>query len=246
MNTFFKYMIGGIIILNLVLLKSAIATDIMALTNNYQFSKNMKNAKELRNEKLIRQQYDFNCAASSLATLLNYQYGENYSEVGITNALITSVKPKQRSFIKKNGFTLAQIKKVSHALGYKTASYTVDTLEELQSFNFPSIARIELNGIPHFVVVKRIENGHVFLADPAWGNRSMTYYQFSKIWQRRYAFFILPKDKKLGDKTLVNAFSTKTPVTESSAYTEHISPNVWFQQEIDKFIVNTTPFTLSK
>lgn len=246
MNTFFKYMIGGFIILHLVLLKNAIAMDIIAFTNNYQFSKNIKSVKELRNEKLIRQQYDFNCAASSLATLLNYQYGENYTEIGLTNALITSVKPHQRAAIKENGFTLAQIKKVSHALGYKTASFTVDTLEELRSFNFPSIARIELKGIPHFVVVKRIENGHVFLADPAWGNRSMTYHQFTKIWQRRYAFFVLPKDKKLGDKTLVNAFSTKTPVTESALYTEQISPNVWFQQDIDKFIVNTTPFTLSK
>jgi len=246
MNVLSHQVIAGFLFLNLVLLESVNATDMISFTHNYQLSNPIKSIKELRNENLVRQQYDFNCAASSLATLLNYQYGEHYSEIGMTNALITSVKPEQRAAIKNRGFSLAEIKKVSHALGYKTEAYTFSTLQELQEFNFPSIVRVVLNGTPHFVVVKQIAGGHVFLADPAWGNRSMTYYQFTKVWQRRFAFFVLPNDKKLGDKTLVNALSKKTPVTDRTAYTAQASPDVFFRQDIDTFIINTTPFTSAK
>lgn len=251
MNTIFVLIMRAFILLMmgiLLAINNATANDIspFSFMDDYQLNRTVKSVKALRNVQVVRQQYDFNCAAASLATLLNYQYGESFSELGITNALLTSVEPKKRAATRKTGFSLFEIEKVSHALGYKTAGYKFDTLDELKAFNFPSIVRVILNDTPHFVVLKKIKSGRVFLADPAWGNRSMTRYQFSKIWQRHFAFFVLPKDKKLGDKTLKNALTTQTPVVEQAMDVMPISPDVWLQQDFDKFIINATPATFSK
>jgi predicted double-glycine peptidase len=156
------------------------------------------------------------------------------------------VKPEERATIKQKGFSLLNIAELSSELGYKTVSYNLDSLGELRELNFPSIVRVILNDISHFVVVKQITHNRVLLADPAWGNRSMTHYQFSKVWQRNFAFFVLPKNKTLGDKSLTNALTTTLPIAENRMDIEQMSPNVWLQQDFDKFTVNTTPMVLSK
>lgn len=231
-----------------VLLNSAIASpfDAFSFDDIYPVNGTIKSVKALRNAQVVRQHYDYNCAAASLTTLLNYQYGEKYSENAITKGLMMMVKPEKRATIKEKGFSLLNIAKLSHELGYKTVSYNIDSLEELRALNFPSIVRVILNDISHFVVVKQITHNRVLLADPAWGNRSMTHYQFSKVWQRHYAFFVLPKDKTLGDKNLTNALTTTLPIAENRMAIEQMIPNVWYQQDFDKFIVNTTPMVLSK
>ncbi len=232
----------------LVLLNSAMASPFDAFSFNdlYPVSGAIKSVKTLRNAQVVRQRYDYNCAAASLTTLLNYQYGEKYSENAITKGLMMMVKPEKRATIKQKGFSLLHIAKLSHELDYKTVSYNLDSLEELRELNFPSIVRVILNDISHFVVVKQITHNRVLLADPAWGNRSMTLYQFSKVWQKHFAFFVLPLDKRLGDKSLTNALTTTLPTAENSMDIDQISPNVWLQQDYDKFIVNTTPMVLSK
>lgn len=231
---------------NLVWINSAIALDFMPFAEHYTPNKTIKSVKMLRDYQLIRQQYSFDCAVASLATILTYQYGESYTVAGIANILTVNLKPKRLAELKETGFSLFEIEQASKILDYKTAGYNFDTVEELQAFNFPSIARIVLNNVSHFVVVKQIEAGRVFLADPASGNRSMTVHQFNKIWQRRYAFFVLPKDKKLGDKTLVNELANKTSIAEHHLYKNQIPPNVWREHDFDKFTVTTRPFSLSK
>lgn len=248
-----SYMIKGLLAFHITLcvalyivLSNAATANSFDFIDHYQQSQTMKSVKELRNEQLVRQHYDFNCAAASLATILNYQYGERYTELAVTKALLASVEPKKRAIVRKNGFTLRHIQSVSKVAGYKTVNLNIDTLNELKAFNFPSIVRLVINDTPHFVVVTHIDNGRVFMADPAWGNRSMTYYQFMKKWQRRYAVFIVPKGKKLGDKTLVNAFKKKTPTAVHASHYEQTPKDVWLQHDFDKFIVNTSPFTLTK
>ena len=231
-----------------VLLNSAMASPFDAFSFNdiYPVNGTIKSVKALRNAQVVRQRYDYNCAAASLTTLLNYQYGEKYSENGITTGLTMMVKPEERAAIKQKGFSLLNIAELSNELGYKTVSYNLDSLEELRELNFPSIVRVILNDISHFVVVKQITHNRVLLADPAWGNRSMTHYQFSNVWQRYFAFFVLPLDKTLGDKSLTNALTTSLPIAENRKDIDQISPNVWLQQDFDKFTVNTTPMVLSK
>lgn len=232
----------------LILLNSAIASpfDVFGFHDTYPESGTIKSVKALRNTQVVRQQYNYNCAAASLATILNYQYGEKYSERAITKGLTMMVKPEKRAAIQQKGFSLLNMAELSNELGYETVSYNLDDIDELRALNFPSIVRVVLNDIPHFVVVKKITHNRVLLADPAWGNRSMTYYQFSKIWQRHFAFFVLPQGKTLGDKTLTNALTTILPIAENRMDIEQISPSVWSQQGFDKFIVNTTPLVLSK
>lgn len=209
----------------------------------YEPDKKFKNLKKIRNYQVIKQQNDYTCAAATLATLFNYQYGKKYSERSMIRGLLASVKPHRRTLVKKTGFSLLEMKKVVNALGYKAAGYKLDTVNELQQAKFPSIVHVVINKKPHFVIVKYIKGQRVFLADPAWGNRSMTSYQFAKIWKKRTAFFILPKNKKLGDRKLVNLFAKTATFPDNTTYTDQLSPDVWFQQNIDGLISNIEPPT---
>jgi len=211
--------------------------------DEYDLNNNIKSLNKIRSYQVIKQKNDYTCAAATLATIFNYQYGKKYSERSMIRGLLASVKPHRRAIVKKTGFSLLEMKKVIHALGYRAAGYRLDTVDELQKANFPSIVHVVINKKPHFVVVKYIKGKRVFLADPAWGNRSMTNYQFAKIWKKRTAFFILPKNKKLGDRKLVNFFAKTAVFPDTNTYTDQLSPDVWLQQNIDGFISNIEPPT---
>lgn len=234
MNTFFI----TFIFIFFALFNSSFA-GIFDVIDEYELDRDIKSLKEIRNYQVIRQQKDYTCAAATLTTLFNYQYGKKYSERSIIRGLATSVKPHRRALVKKTGFSLLEMKRVVKALGYRAVGYKLDTVSELKKANFPSIVPVVINKKPHFVVVKYIKHQRVFLADPAWGNRSMTNNQFAKIWKKRTAFFILPKHKKLGDRRLVNFFAKTATFPDNSAYLDQLSPDVWFQQSVDGFISNT-------
>jgi predicted double-glycine peptidase len=213
------------------------------IIDEYEPNKKVKSLKKIRNYQVVKQQNDYTCAAATLATVFNHQYGKKYSERSMIRGLLASVKPHRRALVKKTGFSLLEMKKVIHALGYRAAGYKLDTVNELQKANFPSIVHVVIDKKPHFVIVKYIKGQRVFLADPAWGNRSMTSYQFSKIWKKRTAFFILPKNRKLGDRKLINLFAKTATFPDNTTVADWLSPDVWLQQNIDGLISNIEPPT---
>lgn len=211
--------------------------------DEYTLETGVKSLKAIRNHQVVRQQKDYTCAAATLATLFKYQYGKKYSERSMISGLIASVRPHRRAIVKKTGFSLLEMKRVVKALGFRAAGYKLDTVDELAKARFPGIVHVVINNRPHFVVVKYIKGQRVFLADPAWGNRSMTHNQFAQIWKKRTVFFILPKNRKLGDRRLVNRFTKNAVFPENSTYLDQLNPDVWFQQNIDGFVSNTEPPT---
>jgi len=71
------------------------------------------------------------------------------------------------------------------------------------------ITPIRAKGVDHFVVVKAIVAGRVFMADPAFGNMTMRVDQFQSLWKSGIVFVIRPPDQRMiGERTVSIASRT--------------------------------------
>jgi predicted double-glycine peptidase len=73
------------------------------------------------------------------------------------------------------------LKAMAQAKGYRAAGYKL-TIEQLTQLAAPVIVFIEPMGYPHFAVLRGIDRGRVFLADPARGNLRMSISRFVSEW----------------------------------------------------------------
>lgn len=145
-----------------------------------------KSYKEIKFRDVVKQQYDFSCGSAAVATLLTYSYLRPISE---NQAFVWMYKTGDKAKIRKEGFSLLDIKRFLASLGYQADGYRVP-LRYLAQVKVPAIVLIETNGYMHFVVIKGIENDHVLLGDPAMGLRMETLKDFKKIWQNGIVFVI--------------------------------------------------------
>ena len=145
-----------------------------------------KSYKEIRFRDVVKQQYDFSCGSAALATLLTYSYLRPVSE---NQAFVWMYKTGDKAKIRKEGFSLLDIKRFLASKGYQADGYRV-SLHFLARVKVPAIALIETNGYKHFVVIKGIAREHVLLGDPAVGLRMVSIPEFKKIWQNGIVFVI--------------------------------------------------------
>lgn len=146
---------------------------------------------EMRQKNVVVQQWDTSCGAAALATLLKYQHGLPVSEKEIAEAMLRTgdaLKVKVRG-----GFSLLDMKRYADARGLEGAGFLqldVDDLLEMA----PAIVPITTRGYPHFVVVTGRAGGRVFLADPAFGNRTMDVEAFKSAWTGNIGFIVRRRD----------------------------------------------------
>ncbi len=157
---------------------------------------------EMRHDRVVIQQWDLSCGAAALGTLLNYQYGDKVSEKEIARGLM------QRDIYVKNplvvnlrqGFSLLDLKRYVERRGYRGVGYGKLDLEELIK-RAPVMVPIRIYGYNHFVVFRGVRGNRVLLADPAWGNRTMTVDRFLDVWidypqLGHVGFVVLPQDEE--------------------------------------------------
>ena len=76
--------------------------------------------------------------------------------------------------------------------GYRGKGYRYLTLDNLLELKSP-IVPIDQYGYPHFVVVRGLDRkGRVSIADPGFGNRTMSVNDFSAAWQDGIGFIVIP------------------------------------------------------
>jgi hypothetical protein len=138
---------------------------------------------EMRQERVVVQQWDLSCGAAALTTLLKYQYGEAVTEHEIALQLF-----KREEYLAnpslvaaRQGFSLLDLKRITDARGYNGIGLGNLKLHDLIA-RAPLIVPISLHGYNHFVVFRGALNGQVLLADPAWGNRTMPVETFDRVW----------------------------------------------------------------
>jgi predicted double-glycine peptidase len=142
---------------------------------------------ELRNEKLIRQQWDLTCGAAAVATLLTYQFDDPVTERGAALGMLRA--GDVRLVRARLGFSLLDLKRFAAARGFLAAGYGNLTLAELLAMA-PAIVPIRVHKFGHFVVLRGSRGDRLLVADPAFGNRTMTVEAFGRAWTSGVGFVI--------------------------------------------------------
>lgn len=155
-----------------------------------QAGKRIRSLKEIRGEGVVRQKWDMSCGAAALSTLLTYEFKDNTPETAIVVWILHRVDPvKVRA---RGGFSLLDLKRFAQARGYHAEGYAGMSLEELASQKTSVIVPIRLKGFDHFIVVHRIVNGRVIIADPGFGNLTMKVDRFQRLWKEGIVFIVHP------------------------------------------------------
>ena len=149
--------------------------------------------KQLRNQYVVRQQFDYSCGAAALATLMTYYFGDETSERNILDLLKAGLTPDELEDKKKRGFSLLDLRRVAQTKGYQAAGFKL-TSEQLKRLATPVIVFLQPFDYKHFAVLRGIDRGRVFLADPARGNLRMSMGRFLTEWSG--IIFVLDKARE--------------------------------------------------
>jgi predicted double-glycine peptidase len=148
---------------------------------------------ELRFNNVIRQAYDYSCGSAALTTLLDYYLGRNFQERQVMEGLLQFGDAEK--IAARRGFSLLDMKRLVTALGHPSGGFRAAE-EDLIKLDHPAIAPIEYAGFKHFVVVRAVKDGHVYIADPSLGNISFTMKRFLEVWDRNVLFIVFPNGHK--------------------------------------------------
>ncbi|EQD29367.1 peptidase C39 bacteriocin processing, partial [mine drainage metagenome] len=143
--------------------------------------------REARFTGIVPQATDFSCGAAALATLLKYAYDIEVDEWTVMAGMLAKADPGK---VEKQGFSLLDIKQYVEGLGMRGRGYKVSE-QRLRSLRVPGIVLLDTKGYKHFVVLKRIADGRVYLADPALGNRTMAFNEFLAAWPSKVVFVVI-------------------------------------------------------
>jgi uncharacterized protein len=138
---------------------------------------------EMRTDRVVLQQWDLSCAAAALATILYYQHGDPVSERDIALSLIQRPEyiADPELLRRRQGFSLLDLKRYVDARGYQGTGFGRLRLADLEA-RAPIMVPIDTYGYNHFVVFRGRHGNRVMLADPAFGNRTMTVERFMGAW----------------------------------------------------------------
>lgn len=170
--------------------------------------------KEKKDSHVIKQDLDYSCGASSLATILTYFYQKPTSERQILNDMALS--DVMSSF--------SDLATVSQKYGFIAKGFTTnyDTLSKLK---IPAIVYLNHKRSDHFSVIRAIDEHNVYLADSSWGNRVLSKKQFEQMWYTNdnpnlqgRVLLILPSNeqqKQLSDTNFTKIEDTQKLLRES-------------------------------
>lgn len=138
---------------------------------------------EIRQDKVVVQQWDLSCGAAALTTILNYQHGDMVSEREVALALINRKEYIDNPDLVRirQGFSLLDLKRYVDSRGYEGVGYGRLELADLEA-KAPIMVPIDANGYNHFVVFRGRYGDRVLLADPAFGNLTMPVREFERSW----------------------------------------------------------------
>ena len=158
----------------------------------------VKSYQEIRNQNLIRQNYEQSCGAAALASVINLLDNAKLKEIDVLNKFETN---------STNMVSFYDLKNASNNLNYEAKAYQIsrDLLEKIQ---IPIIVKIEDDPrFPHFVVVINQVGNFIAILDPSFGEYISSKEQFYRLWDKSnlggYALIIAPKSQ-ISDKFKLN------------------------------------------
>jgi hypothetical protein len=147
----------------------------------------------LRFKQVVKQGYDISCGAAALATLMKYYWGVDTDEKKIIEGILAGSSEDEKKQINGMGFSMLELKHMGESLGFSAGGFRLDSVEKLAKLKVPALTLITVRGYKHFVVLKGLSHGQVYIADPAFGNRSRSLERFTEEWDGVILVFVSDK-----------------------------------------------------
>jgi predicted double-glycine peptidase len=142
---------------------------------------------EMRNDGVVRQQFDFSCGAASMATVMRYFYNRDVGERGIVGDVLAAkgVNAGARE-LEASDFALsfADLSDYATTKGFKGIGMALD-IDSLRKLTVPVIIYIKIRNFEHFTVFRGIGEEFVHLADPSFGNMKVKLEKFKEMFYQR-------------------------------------------------------------
>lgn len=187
--------------------------------------------RDLRYRSIVNQQYDYSCGAAALATLLKYGYGIDIPEPELIRQMMVFSSPE---VVVKNGFSMLDMKKFVETIGLRGRGFRVN-VDALYHLQIPVLVLMNISGYEHFVIVKHAEDGRIFIADPALGNRIVAEDDFVKTWNG-LVFAVLGKPFLEDSPLLQNNESLALKLRESALH-NGTAATPFFEYGLDKAVM---------
>ncbi|MDZ7662953.1 C39 family peptidase [Thiohalophilus sp.] len=160
-----------------------LVASVLLLTKPLAATEPVRSLYEARTQHVILQQWDLSCGAAALATVLRYQHSEPVTERSVALGLIDREEyiENPRLVRLRQGFSLFDMKQFVDGLGYQGIGLGQLTYTDLLE-RAPIIVPVDLRGYPHFVVFRGATQQTVLVADPAFGNLSVSREKFIEAW----------------------------------------------------------------
>ena len=151
---------------------------------NFDIQKPVKSWIEIKNENVVRQEYDYSCGSAALATILKYFYDLNISEKEILNKILDfkGLNDKNKKTLEDKDFMLSfyDLAEFAKSKGFKAIGLALD-IKALSKLKAPVILFVKIRKDNHFTVFKGMDENYVYLADPNFGNIKLRISKFKKI-----------------------------------------------------------------
>ncbi|WP_241262884.1 C39 family peptidase [Parahaliea mediterranea] len=138
--------------------------------------------KELRDHGVVKQSLEYSCGLAALATLLTHYFQQPISEEQILSDLLEDEALVSRTLDwESTGVSLWILRYLAQKYGYVATGLSLDE-KRLRQLRFPAVAALEHDGFAHFTVLRGVGAENFHLADPSWGNTSLTSQDFMSKW----------------------------------------------------------------
>lgn len=137
--------------------------------------------RELRDEHVVLQRFDYSCGSAALATLMQYYFGDEVSEAAILLGILGPMNEDEVKDREANGLSLLDLKNYAERRGYQAAGVRLP-LASLPRLTGPVLIHLEKKGYQHFAVLRGVRGDRIYLADPSLGNVRLSVDRFAKEW----------------------------------------------------------------
>lgn len=137
--------------------------------------------KELRDQNVVIQRFDYSCGSGALATLLRYYFGDKVSEEELLLSILSRMTEEEVKDREKNGLSLLDLKRCAEQRGYQAVGVKLN-YASLPKLKGPVLIHLEREDYKHFAVLKGARGDRIYLADPSRGNIRMSVDRFAKEW----------------------------------------------------------------
>ena len=142
---------------------------------------------------IVHQAFDYSCGSAALTTILQFHLGLAVTEKDAMEGMLEH--GEKEKIIARRGFSLLDMKRYVATLGSDSGGFKAD-MNDLAKLDQPAIVPIDYAGFKHFVVVKGIREGKVYIADPSAGNIAFSVEEFAGLWDKGTLFVIYPSKTK--------------------------------------------------